>query len=114
MSCIYGIEQSCSECRMCQSKEEQSSTETNKKAILVIDMPKSCEECTMLNGADECIWQDEDANWDADTWDDLMAGCPLKKLPQKKPYKAMEERFTFNKGYNACIDEIVKEAGVNE
>ena len=33
MSCIYGIEQSCSECRMCQSKkeEEQQSTETVKE-----------------------------------------------------------------------------------
>lgn len=31
MSCIYGIEQSCSECGMCQSKEEQTSTETVKE-----------------------------------------------------------------------------------
>ena len=31
MSCLYGIEQSCSECRMCQSKEEQAGTETVKE-----------------------------------------------------------------------------------
>ncbi len=111
MSCILGIKANCDECRMCQ---REPSTVINQKAILVIDMPKSCEECPMLNGADECIWQDEDANWDADTWDDLMAGCPLKKLPQKKPDKAMEKWLTFNNGYNACIDEIVKAGGANE
>lgn len=33
MSCVYGIEQSCDECRMCQSKkeEEQANTETAKE-----------------------------------------------------------------------------------
>lgn len=30
MSCIYGIEQSCSECRMCQSKKEEEQTSTKK------------------------------------------------------------------------------------
>ena len=109
MSCIYGIEQSCSECRMCQSKEERSSTETNNKAILVIDMPKSCEECPMLNGADECIWQDEETNFYADTWDDLMAGCPLKKLPEKQVYPNVHSRNYVN-GYNAYRDEILKES----
>lgn len=106
MSCIYGIERSCNECRMCQ---REPSTVINQKAILVIDMPKSCEECPMLTKADECIWQDEDANWDADTWDDLMAGCPLKKLPEKQVYPNVHSRYYVN-GYNACIDEILKES----
>ncbi|MCI8409964.1 MAG: hypothetical protein HFJ09_11965 [Lachnospiraceae bacterium] len=31
MSCFYGIEQSCDECRMCQDKREKANTETVKK-----------------------------------------------------------------------------------
>ena len=118
MSCALGIEQSCSECRMCQSKEEQAGTETvkerkddliSRKAILVIDMPENCGECPLLNGADECILQDEDTNFLADTLSDLMAGCPLKKLPDKKECKSNGEWLDFNCGWNACIDEILKD-----
>lgn len=54
------------------------------KAVLVMDMPESCEKCPMLNGADECILQDEDANFAADTLEDLKEGCPLVELPEKK------------------------------
>ena len=113
MSCVYGIETNCDECRMCQSKEEQNTEihnndTSNKKAILIIDIPESCEECPMINGADECILQNEDINFFADTWNDLMAECPLKKMPEKKPAKAVEW-LDFNCGWNACIDEILED-----
>lgn len=44
------------------------------------DMPGKCSECPFLNGADECIVQDEDANFNADSWDALKSGCPLEVL----------------------------------
>lgn len=54
------------------------------KSILVIDTPKHCSECPLLNGSDECTVQDDDANFNAsDSWDELMKGCPLRELPKK-------------------------------
>lgn len=55
------------------------------KGILVVDMTESCLKCPMLNSSDECILQDEDANFKADSWEALRAGCPLVELPDEKP-----------------------------
>lgn len=73
------------------------------KAVLVIDMPEKCLECPMLNGNDECILQDEDANFKADTWDDLKKNCPLVPMPEEKPTEEKNgiiELFC-NTGWNA-------------
>ena len=49
------------------------------KSVLVIDTPEKCIRCPLLNGADECTAQDDDANFKAgDSSDELMKGCPLK------------------------------------
>ena len=81
------------------------------KAILVMDMPKSCFSCNMCNSNDECILQDEDANFKAyDSWEELRKGCPLKPMPKKKPTIGKESEndiLCMNAGYNACIDEIL-------
>ena len=57
---------------------------------------------------DECIVQDDDANFNAsDSWDDLMKGCPLRELPSKKNWG---EIFNGNvKGWNDCLREITGE-----
>ncbi|WP_216392082.1 hypothetical protein [Blautia sp. MSJ-19] len=34
-------------------------------------------------GGDECIAQDTDTNFEADTWDELKRGCPLMDFPEK-------------------------------
>lgn len=63
----------------------------------------------MLNGSDECILQDEDANFNAETWDDLMNGCPVQKLPDKKDYKNLSDENpmkAWGNGWNACLDAI--------
>lgn len=52
------------------------------KSILVIDTPESCGKCPLLNGADECIVQDEDANFNANTFAELNERCPLKEMPE--------------------------------
>ncbi len=66
------------------------------KAVLVMDMPESCYECPMLNGNDECILHDEDANaFYADDYDGLRKGCPLGYLPETKVYPNLELLHTL-------------------
>ncbi|WP_278950272.1 hypothetical protein [Anaerobutyricum hallii] len=78
------------------------------KSVFVIDTPDKCIHCPLLNGADECIVQDDDANFNAgDSWDDLMKGCPLRELPSKKKWG---EIYNGNvKGWNDCLKEIIGE-----
>ncbi len=81
------------------------------KAVLVMDMPKSCCSCNMCNSNDECILQDEDANFKAsDSWEELRKGCPLRELPEKKEadvYTTAYDKAAMI-GYNACIDALLK------
>lgn len=81
------------------------------KAVLVMDMPKSCCSCNMCNSNDECILQDEDANFKAsDSWEELRKGCPLRELPEKKEsYLDINNKKGYCDGYNACIDELLGE-----
>lgn len=89
------------------------------KAILVMDMPKSCDECRLarLVGRSEVMCaidrmakrKYEDACKDRPDW------CPLRELPQKKEATQLSispllpKQYTaFEKGYNACIDEILR------
>ena len=78
------------------------------KSALVIDTPENCIHCPLLNSADECTVQDDDANFNAgDSWDELMKGSPLKPLPKKMTGVASTDHWNSIKaGWNACIDEI--------
>lgn len=77
------------------------------KALLVIDMPNSCEKCP-LNSHTE---YDFDVCWVTQG----KGGCPLKPLPVHKEIKGKwEDEFDvwvdgMNCGYNKCLDEIVGE-----
>lgn len=75
------------------------------KAILIMDMPKSCNECDVIctkyysalqNGNLEVLTKPSD--------------CPLKEVPEYKKSILRQEEFGegFDIGYNACIDEILK------
>ena len=85
------------------------------KAILVIDMPKNCDECPcedrdypvccVLNKERKCYAKRP--NW-----------CPLKPIPKRNKYDVekyaivdYENDITLghylNKGWNDCIDEIL-------
>ena len=80
------------------------------KAILVMDMPKSCCSCNMCNSNDECILQDEDANFKAsDSWEELRKGCPLKPMIEKKDRNKVVGDYLRGRcdSYNTCIDEVL-------
>ena len=78
------------------------------KSVLVIDTPEKCICCPLLNGADECTAQDDDANFKAgDSWDELMKGCPLKPLPERMTGVAQTDHWNIIKaGWNGCINKI--------
>lgn len=109
------------------------------KAILIIDMPKSCDECMLCdtheiteNGYDyaNCyaLHQDIKAKFDSDGCFMIKKPkhCPLKPMPQKINELNIEDTITKNngreaiileksfmlanqRGYNKCIDEILGE-----
>lgn len=85
------------------------------KSVLVIDTPEKCICCPLLNGADECTAQDDAANFKAgNSWDELMKGCPLKPLPEKKEYivpinNVESQKDIIAVGWNACIGAITGE-----
>ena len=71
------------------------------KAMLIMDMPSCCDECDLKEIY--CFVDDNDMC--------RAAGCPLRKLPQKQTVHCTDtthHRFAKD-GWNACIDEILKE-----
>lgn len=89
------------------------------KAILVTDMPNTCEDCHLRLALDRyrCIntkenrlrWcGDEDGFYTSDT---RPSWCPLRPLPQKKWHEEGKENECeewFKNGWNDCLEEITK------
>ena len=72
------------------------------KAILVLEMPSKCEECNfhqygICHAKRKCITGTPKELKSKPDW------CPLKLIPEKKKYDWQR----YDKGYNACIDEIL-------
>lgn len=61
------------------------------KAILVMEMPENCMVCPLSNDSDECIMQDEDTNYNADTFSDLREGCPLIPMSERAQHPVITE-----------------------
>lgn len=80
------------------------------KAVLVMDMPECCANCYCgyferdtkeLNLV--CGATGEDANnVGKPDW------CPLRELPKKANHPAYCDNGRFDKGWNACLDRILK------
>lgn len=82
------------------------------KAIFVTDMPRNCYECDIHNYHECAItttnikdYMDEDGR---------PPDCPFKELPHKKDLNEIEEHtlgedYIWSEGWNACIDEIIKD-----
>lgn len=81
------------------------------KAILVVDMPKSCEDC-------DCSFDDTDYGLfclplkrDIFGRDEKPSWCPLKTLPRKLDTQEDVSWYNANKidGWNDCLNEILGE-----
>ena len=77
------------------------------KAILVMDMPECCNTCVLcelVNGKIGCSVSikhcEKDYEINKPSW------CPLQEIPQKYEVVSM----SFERGYNACIDDILKDS----
>ena len=77
------------------------------KAILVMDMPSSCMECTLCkNMSDNCNYCMATNKIIVDV-ESKTHCCPLRLMPSKKSNAIGTNYQRFVKGYNACIDEIL-------
>lgn len=72
------------------------------KAILVIDMPESCDKCPLLLRHDEercCIPEKRNSFCDKPDW------CPLKPAPEEQLVWNDDDDWVI--GYNNCVHEIM-------
>ena len=90
------------------------------KAILVIDMPKSCKECFLCGIGGEDLGQYVCSLTGEHSESPHLVGCPLRPLPQKKVGDDLYERYGswtpsdekevyYRVGFNDCLDEITGE-----
>ena len=83
------------------------------KSILVIDTPENCVKCILYHYTScRCyitgrfqnnISEDYKPDW-----------CPLRDLPGKANHPDYCDNGRYDKGWNACIDKILKGANGNE
>lgn len=74
------------------------------KAILVIDMPASCDKCPLLLRHDEercCIPEKRNSFTTKPDW------CPLMSAPEPELIWYDDEQSDWERGYNFCLKEIL-------
>ena len=87
------------------------------KSILVIDTPENCDYCPVgrifgMEGQVECMaGKDIVVNNNGMVIPDW---CPLRDLPERANHPYYFDNGRYDKGWNDCIDEILKEEGKNE
>ena len=93
------------------------------KAVLVMDMPESCGECPFCRGLNECKVKKylvRDRLFTIFTVDaQIMEGgkpswCPLRELPEKANHPAYCDNGRFDKGWNACLDMILRKESLQK
>ena len=76
------------------------------KAILVMDMPNSCDKCDII--CTQYYKAIKDENFENYMKPD---NCPLREEPKKKNDNPLASdtmyKYGYSQGYNACIDEIL-------
>lgn len=83
------------------------------KAILVMDMPGSCFGCNLCHinssgGEDRCQAFEVSRPVNSETYE-KPDWCPLRELPEKANHPDYCDNGRFDKGWNACLDKILKE-----
>lgn len=94
------------------------------KAVLVIDIPESCSKCKFMyefQGIKKCqlmnVLNNGDSKLSQSTFTQKRHDrCPLRELPEKKEINYNKNHYMSNfwtgakrVGWNACLNEILKE-----
>lgn len=90
------------------------------KAVLVMDMPENCADCQLVDDDPSGLYCPlaDDYYDGTDSTEDKASWCPLRELPEKIPelkhgYESVEKSI-LRKGWNACLDEILKDDGMRK
>lgn len=83
------------------------------KAILVVDMPNTCEECQFCGRGGKNLERYVCSLTGEHSEDIHLVGCPLKPLPKKREEEFIttfgtKGRDAMAEGWNACLEEIQK------
>ena len=84
------------------------------KAVLVMDMPKTCKDCSCkyFSYKDyalyDCAITGKTVPIDGGRYGEKPYWCPLRELPEKVNHPDYCDNGRFDKGWNACLDKILK------
>ncbi len=84
------------------------------KAILVMDMPETCKDCSCKYPSYkdyalyDCAITGKTVPIDGGRYGEKPNWCPLRELPEKANHPDYCDNGRFDKGWNACLDEILK------
>lgn len=88
------------------------------KAALVMDMPETCENCACKypsykdDALYDCAITGKEIPINGGHYGEKPDSCPLRELPEKRRIVGKEsenDKLMMNAGFNACLDEILKE-----
>lgn len=84
------------------------------KAVLVIDMPRDCEECPLYDEYQmRCFYLKNDKY----AVDNIPKWCPLKPMPAYDWHEEGKENECeewYRNGWNACLEEIAENANCSK
>lgn len=78
------------------------------KAILMIDMPKNCDECQFCGRGGRNLERYVCSLTGEHSEDIHLVGCPLKPLPARPDVIPIKEEEAYVFGWNDCLKEIEK------
>lgn len=99
------------------------------KAILLMDMPESCDMCDFVDDEQPPRYGEKTLYCTAPDMGEEVTDyvtcrpdfCPLRELPEKKETVHSQECYTnsyftdeMNAGWNACLDKILKDDGMRK
>ena len=99
------------------TNSDSLTTSQTTKAILVIDLPKSCYKCPMMFDDRNGIWCGVERDKDGDMHmrvhyycdeNGRASWCPLKPMPQPKKITREWLEGEYENGWNDCLEEIEK------
>lgn len=84
------------------------------KAVLVMDMPETCKDCSCKypsykdDALYDCAITGKTISINGGRYGEKPYWCPLRGLPEKANHPAYCDNGRFDKGWNACLDKILK------